>query len=290
MTGLPSALPPGVGLPFPGTGAVRVHPTPDQLPPNREIGTKPTHRYDDPTEVQTYRVRYLASTVRGCLLEVLAQFRPDRASAQQALDEVEGVDDEPGGRPDAWQTSRRGLAPFLAKARVGRGQLLIPGQRMVSVNHPNVMSWLDVQPEVRDVLGCWPVELGGGRSCHVTEGMVRADAPLGYRLCQVASHLLHQHADLVPGLHYRSRHADGEDCWAVYERTRITFTDVAALSPDVPEHLEAVRSVADTWGLALPEPWLPPQRQPDAPPRMVDVADAPVCLPAANPAGRVRSS
>ena len=58
---------------MPAGGAVRVHPDPLALPGMLRPGEVARNRFDDPAG--QFRVRYLASTLRGALLEVLAGFR-----------------------------------------------------------------------------------------------------------------------------------------------------------------------------------------------------------------------
>lgn len=83
---------------MPAGGAIRVHPNPFALPSIPRGGEAGCNRFDDPTG--QFRVRYLASTLRRALLEVLAGFRAS-PSLEHRLAEVisvDGLDDlEPPG-------------------------------------------------------------------------------------------------------------------------------------------------------------------------------------------------
>ncbi|HUE96027.1 MAG TPA: RES domain-containing protein [Longimicrobiaceae bacterium] len=76
---------------FPATGAYRVSPSPWAVFPLTEPGTpvRPVHRFDDPEG--GYPVRYLATALRGALIEVLDKFRTVTAT-EQRLRQVQGVD------------------------------------------------------------------------------------------------------------------------------------------------------------------------------------------------------
>ncbi len=55
------------------------------------------------------------------------------------------------------------------------------------------------------------------------------------------------------GIAYTSRLAP-EPCWAIWKTTRTDIT-VAPLSPSDPLHLDAVRQVAQTFEIGLPDYW-----------------------------------
>jgi hypothetical protein len=72
---------------LPARGAFRVHRNPTVL----ERRFEPSHRFDDPEG--EYGVWYLASTLRGALVEVLDHWRDD-PSTEDELSRVAGVGDE----------------------------------------------------------------------------------------------------------------------------------------------------------------------------------------------------
>ena len=56
-------------------------------------------------------------------------------------------------------------------------------------------------------------------------------------------------------IHYRSRHDDTEDCWALYDHTPVTLSQVHELSPQEHDHKAAMHDVASTWSVSLPPEW-----------------------------------
>lgn len=73
---------------------------------------------------------------------------------------------------------------------------------------------------------------------------IRLSSETGCYITQACALALY-HRDPQPyAIHYRSRHDDGEDCWAIYHHTAVEIGPAEALSPDVPEHAKAVNSVA----------------------------------------------
>lgn len=79
----------GIGrLAFPVVGTLRLHPDPEWIPATTNESRPPRHRFDDPVGgPRGFSVRYTALTLRGCLLECLAQFRfNDEARADAVLD------------------------------------------------------------------------------------------------------------------------------------------------------------------------------------------------------------
>ncbi len=117
-------LPDMVGRELPVDGAVRVHPTPDQLPARRRNDETGPYRFDDPRSdhLDSFRVRYLASTLRGCLLEVLAGFRPMNDETAALLVAVQHVDE----KREPTDVAERGLGV--------RGHVKVPtgGQQKVA--------------------------------------------------------------------------------------------------------------------------------------------------------------
>ena len=100
---------------YPVRGAFRVH----RAPTTRFI-RPPRDRFDDPAS--EYTAWYLASTLRGALIEVLNHFRPDPATEQALADvrDVTDVDIAHGPSTSA------GYVPnaFLASLRVAVGRLV----------------------------------------------------------------------------------------------------------------------------------------------------------------------
>lgn len=155
---------------FPAAGAVRVHPTPDLLPSRRRQGERAAYRYDDPDGPEgpnPFLVRYLATTLRGCLVEVLAQFRPADAETTDLLGQVSNVDDD----AEHEDIPRRGLGSYLAKVKVGRAQLL-DTRPLVTVHDEYLLAALDRHPRVRAVLDD-PTHAPWQGSPHLDESKIR---------------------------------------------------------------------------------------------------------------------
>jgi RES domain len=243
-------------VPFPTTGALRVNPTPDQLPSWRRIAERGPYRFDDPKEPGSFRVRYLATTLRGCLLEILAQFRPKNDETDALLGAVDFVDDD-HLHPDI---PKRGVADYLALQRVGSCQLFDAGD-VVSIHDFHLLAELDRQLPIRYLLENGPGLQLWDRNTHLDEAKVRLDAELGRRLTQQCARAIFSAAQQPAGIHYRSKHDDAEDCWALFDRARVTFTHTVNLDPGNPEHFEALNSVAMSWQLPLPPVWQEAQSQ-----------------------------
>jgi hypothetical protein len=207
-----------------------------------------------PAPFDRFLIRYAGTTLRGCLLEVLAHLRPN-AEAQQREAAVDGDDPdlvEPTESAD-WQH----IADFLDGRKVARIQADHP--TIASVNDPALLRELDTEPAVRALLDGEPartalLEPGGGR-VHLDNAAIRLASAVGRDITQACALALYDRPDHPGVIHYRSRHDDAEDCWAIYDHQAVVFGQAVELSPDLAEHAAAVRSVADLWNLPLPPPW-----------------------------------
>jgi hypothetical protein len=132
----------------PAEGAVRAHPDPLALPNAPRPGEIQRNRFDDPAG--QFLVRYLASTLRGALLEVLVGFRTS-LPLERRLAEVAGVEDPA-------ELEAPGLVPlgFLSRLRVAH-----IGPRLASTWFVDVAA-----TDSQTVLGAHPVvaSAGGGRA------------------------------------------------------------------------------------------------------------------------------
>ncbi len=240
---------------FPRGGALRIHPTPDQLPRERLRGESGPYRYDDanpdPASDTAFSVRYLASSLRGCLVEVLAQFRPPNDETRELLRSVANVTDDAGRN----QQPKRGLSSYLSKVKIGRCQVFPDQGPFVSVHDSALHAVLDSAPPVRDVLDSTWGQAFWGVDQHIDEAKVRLDGK-GRRLTQAISTCIHQFEPRPAGIHYRSKHDDNEDCWAIYDHTQVTFADISPLDPAEARHRAAVADVAALWEIDPPRPWM----------------------------------
>lgn len=246
------------GLPqWPADGVSRVHLDPAALP---QVGDGIGHnRFDDPRPrtADRYVVRYAATTLRGCLLELLDWLRPaQEAIAREAAVLAEGT---PPAQADQAVVGQA-LGDYLAGRRIGRITATNPAA--VSINDPTLQAELDGEPAVRALLDSplsrqtfLPDRSLGDRRVHLDQAAVRLGSELGRDLTRACSLALRDRQDRPDVIHYRSRHDDREDCWAIYDHAAVRVGHIRPLSPEDPEHRNALRSVATQWRIPLPERW-----------------------------------
>lgn len=232
-------------LSFPFGGGIRVGLTPSYAPP---LGP-PIHRFDDPRS--DYRVRYFATSLRGALIEVFDQFRPDDPTEKHLLDveNLEGNDvlsEEPAGEiPDKWLVSQ-----FLAIGSVAGDATF------ADVMDEDALAELNLRRAIRDVLLKYPETFG--EHPRLDFGSIQGSGSAGRRLTQAVSRELYEAPEQFAGIRYISRHTENEQCWAVFdERVSIDFdqAQITRLDPMNPIHLDAVRSAAALLRLTLPPLW-----------------------------------
>jgi hypothetical protein len=243
-----------VFAPWPARGVLRVHFDPAALP---RLGDEPgTNRFDDPRPrtIDRFLMRYAATRLRGCLLELLAAFRDN----PEANDRIAAVDDDDPhlvGAPGmpVWQH----VADFLDRRQVA--VIKAGGLATVSINDPRVQHELDQEPAVRAVLDTDAARqalLERNRSrAHLDNAAIRLASETGRYITQACALALYDRDSKPDAIHYRSRHDDIEDCWAIYHRADVRIGAPAPLSPDVPDHAEAFNSVAKLWDLPVPPAW-----------------------------------
>lgn len=230
--------------PIPQGGAVRVHPDPSYLPRVRptEAGR---NRFDDPD--RAFAVRYAAETLRGCLVETMARFRPDPLT-DLLLGDVEGL--EPGDVDHADPADAVGA--WLREQKVG---VLRPDHSepvLVDVEDPHVLVQLDKHPLVRTALD--RSGLGTRLSpVHLDAGLVRLGGPVGRPITQALARAARDWLQ-CDGLAYRSRLDPSERCWALWDDTAV-IVETRPLDPLDPSDRRAVQSVANTFEILLPPEW-----------------------------------
>lgn len=226
-----------------------MHSVPEQLPPSSEYPGP--NRYDDPrpNAADRYVVRYLATSLRGCLLESLAWLRPDEEAAQH-LQVVVGADGDEEPDPDD------ALADFLATRKVAR--CIFPGDvHFADIHAPVTLAVLDTDLNVQPLLAAprGRVALADGhRRPHLDQAAVLLGSEFGRDVTRHCSLAIWDADPPYGGVAYRSRHDLIEWCWAAYDRTAVEFTDSVTLSPDVDDHYKAVLDVAQLWQLPLEWP------------------------------------
>jgi len=238
---------------LPGGGVLRVHHDPAALPAH--VDAVGPHRFDDPRPrtADRYVMRYTATTLRGCLFELLAWLRPhpDAAAREAAvIGDADGEGAAPRARP--WQV----LEDFLRGRQVG--VLLGPGLRLLSIDDPALQARLDREPAVRALLdspqGHAALAPSGG-TAHLDEAAIRLATDLGRALTQACSLALRDRDPRPDGIHYRSRHDDAEDCWALYDHAPVQIARVVPLDPGNEQQRTALQEVAALWALPLPPEW-----------------------------------
>jgi hypothetical protein len=199
-------------------------------------------------------MRYTATSLRGCLLELLARFRHnEEASAREAaldIDDPEFVDPP---QVEDWQH----IADFTARRKVGTLQVHEPV--VVSVNDPVVQHALDSEPAVRAVLDSTEARTAllesGGVQVHLDNAAIRLSSEVGRYLTQACALALYDRERQPDVIHYRSRHDDAESCWAIYHYVDVAVLQVVNFSAAVEGHRQAMRCVAELWDLPLPPEW-----------------------------------
>lgn len=242
------------GVEWPEQGVVRVHSAPLALPPASEVPGP--YRFDDPRPKSRDRflIRYAATSIRGCLLEILDWMRdnPDATRREEAVD-VDDPDlvEPPGSYPGA------ALAEYLSTRRVGT--LVIQSPQVVSMVDPLVQMELDDEPVVRAVLDSKAARTAllekGGDTVHLDNAAVRLSSELGRHITRACALALYDRAPSPDVIHFRSRHDDREHCWAIFGHVDVEGIDVGPFSPENDEHRIALVSVAELWGLTLPKDW-----------------------------------
>ena len=223
---------------MPAGGAVRVHPDPLALPGMLRPGEVARNRFDDPAG--QFRVRYLASTLRGALLEVLAGFRTS-PSLERRLAEVTGVEG-----PDELEPP--GLVPpgLLFRLRVARIGPQLTTTWFVDVAATSSQTLLGAYPAVVAALAA--SGLGApDRPPQLDTGTIALGGPLGRRITQVVAQVLYAETD-AGGLRYLSRVDLDEECWSIFDTVDVWASPVGPLDPADPDLVSACTAL----GLRLP--------------------------------------
>lgn len=239
---------------FPVDGGWRVHPEPASLPrrPRFEEGESALNRFDDP--VGQYRVRYIASSLRGCLLEVLgASFRV-RAAVEDRLAAVTNADPHVG---DLIDREKKELEPagcvplqWLEAQWVARCHITADEQ-FVNVMDSGFLAAHNRHPRVRRA-----IDRHLGDRYDLDAGTILLGLELGRPVTQAVSAVLWDEGHA--GIRYVSRLDIEEECWAVFDRVPVSFEVAVPLDPTDDVHRSAVTSAAALLGLRLPEAWTEP--------------------------------
>ena len=230
------------GAPYPGAGTLRVHPDPASVPVPPSDGSVPgENRFDDPTG--GVAVRYTATRLTGCLFETMARFRPSPA-AEAVLSSIAGVDENDVDWPP---DDIAAVGEWLDQQLVGTVRVLDNGI-FVDIEEPAVLVQLDKHPLVRAAIE--RLDPAG----RLDTGLIRLGGlQLGRPVTQAVGVAVREWMPTALGIAYTSRLAD-EPCWAIWVTTTVDVTAVP-LSPADPQHLAAVRHVAQALEITLPDNW-----------------------------------
>ncbi|MGC5225114.1 RES domain-containing protein [Micromonospora sp. DT81.3] len=190
-------------------------------------------RWDDP--LGQIRTLYTADTLLGCMLELLARFRPS-APVQAGLGEVEDDD----GSVESFPEAPPGAVGYSWLDEREYGEARQSG-RYCFITHSR---------SVAALLAHYPLERHGLAARDVDVALLK-DATDRALTRGIARWLYDLHNDageaVVDGVEFRSRHGDDIRVWAVFERAgdpprspRIEPTSAPTrLTPELPELREA---------------------------------------------------
>ena len=200
-------------------------------------------RWDD--QLGQFRTLYMADTLLGCFLELLARFRADTV-VEEALDDVDDDDGTIGAFPEV-PTGTVGF-DWLDSRMFGRGQ---QSGRYCFITHSRSVAALQASYRF-DRHGIAPINVDAALLKNAQ------DRVLTRSVARWLFDLRDEHRnELVDGVEFRSRHGDEIRMWAVFERAEDDSThsehirpgDTHPVTPETPELLEAL----DRYGLRWAE-------------------------------------
>ena len=200
-------------------------------------------------------MRYSATTLRGCLVELFARFRHNPV-AEAVLDAVTGVEDAETADDSRRQTATpaEGLEKWLSRQRLVVLRLTDPAG-LVDAGDGELLRELDKHPLVAEQLARSPLSSGSYRQ-RLEPGMFGLGGPVGRPITNAASRALYELAPGATGWRYASRLDASEECWALYaDRVHIIHDPPRSLDPADPLHRAAARSAAAYLEVALPDAW-----------------------------------
>jgi len=224
-------------------GAVRVASyDPTLLPLFAADGEEPSGRFDDPR--REFRVRYAAHSVRGCLVELMSQWRP---SASEVV-----------ARARAFKRSEFDIAPQWLDPAVPKAWL--SQQYMVEFRAVRTTSIFDLPGNLADLSNderiAELVVSGFGDDQVLDVATVMMAGPAGRRVSQQVARSVYERQPRPDGIHFRSRFDPDELCWALYSHCAIDWkTSARSLSSEDNDDRAAVKAAAAVHGLAVPQEW-----------------------------------
>lgn len=256
---------------YPAAGTIRVGVTPEVAPPpprrdltsGREFEAGP-NRFDDP--YAEFVMRYSATTLRCCMVELLGRFRPHPLT-DAILADVAGIDDGDGqfvadrdsDDPEAplmnrTATTGEGVAEWLSRQELVALRLA-DSTGLVDATDGDLLRELDKHPLVINQLAKSPLSPGSYRQ-RLEPGVMGLGGPIGRAITSAASRALYEVAPGATGWRYPSRLDASEECWALYaDRVRVSYDPPQPLNRADPLHRAAVRAAAAYLEVPLPDSW-----------------------------------
>jgi hypothetical protein len=186
-------------------------------------------------------------------VESLAWLRRDPDAAAREAAVVDNADaDQPIRPAPPWAA----MTDFLKDRKVAT--LTGSGLLLHSIDDPALQAILNNEPAVRALLDSADGRAAlavASRKPRLDQAAVRLSTPFGRELTQACSLAVWDRKPQPDGLHYRSRHDDTEDCWALYDHSAVDIKSVVTISASVAEHRAALKDAAALWGLPLPPAW-----------------------------------
>ncbi|MDQ3660940.1 MAG: RES domain-containing protein [Actinomycetota bacterium] len=218
------------------------------------MGEPGPSRFDDPAGL--FVVRYLATHLQGCMIELLARFR-DNEAADNRVAQVQNVEPEDVALDaDGAESKAEGIRVYLAKQSVVR--VYVAGEvPIVRINDAATLGHLNTHPLVRSALDAsglgtpqGPAELDGGT--------IRLKGEAGRMITQAVSRAVYEGDARPGGLRYFSRLDDTQECWALFDRVTVEFENQQQLTSEDPDHRAATARAATTLSVELPREWTDP--------------------------------
>lgn len=225
------------------SGAYRVASyDPTLLPLLSASDQDPPGRFDDPR--REYRVRYVARSLRGCLVESMAQWRPSSSEVVRIARSVVRSDRD---IVTEWHV------PAVPEAWLDR-------QRKVRLRAVQGSDIFDVSSKLAELATCSVVatEVASqlGPDYQLDEAALMLGGSRGRRISQAVAAEVYERDPRPDALFFHSRFDLSEDCWAIFDDVKVEFlTEPRYLDRSSLEDCDAARGAAERHGLSLPLAW-----------------------------------
>lgn len=182
------------------------------------------NRFADPQG--RFKETYTARSLSGALVELWASDVPDEAALNAATRVHQARFDAPF---DPYELPRTSLNLFVwtVSVKLGRAGL--------DVRATETRTWLRRSPALSGVLA------RAGVDKVLASGVVEGDGPKSRIVTQAISRHAYMHGDGFDGIVYRSRHGNGEDAFAVFDKVLACVHEKRPLDPKEAAASEAAR-------------------------------------------------